>query len=105
VRARWSTALRGEGGADRAVPRRSEGKKSARRERLGVLAGWAREAERERGREGEGDWRRQTGLTGHREGEGGEDSRREKALIGGGRLLGGGLARARLGRNGPGGLK
>jgi hypothetical protein len=70
VRARWSMVLRGEGGANRAVPKRSKGKTGTQRERLGVLADWVREAEREHGRTGEGDWRQQTGLTGQREGEG-----------------------------------
>jgi hypothetical protein len=45
VRVRWSTAVRGEGETNRAAPRRNEGGAGAKREGLGVLTKWAREAE------------------------------------------------------------
>jgi hypothetical protein len=63
MRARWSTAVRKEGGADRALPQC--------RERAGVRGKWlialmqqAHEAEMERVSVGEGDWCRHTGTTG-----------------------------------------
>jgi hypothetical protein len=67
VRACWSTAGRGEGGADRGVPRRSERESG----RAGETARHADEVG-SRGREGkghadEGNWRRQSGLIGQRE--------------------------------------
>jgi hypothetical protein len=49
VRVCWSTAVRGEGRADRAVPRRSEGERGRTAKRFIVLTGWAREAEMEKG--------------------------------------------------------
>jgi hypothetical protein len=48
MRARWSTVDRGEGGADRAVPRHS-GRERACGERLGTLTRQVHEAARERG--------------------------------------------------------
>jgi hypothetical protein len=82
---------RGEGGIDLAVPRCIErgraGGATAR-----CLAKQAREAEREEGREGGSNWRRQVGPTGQR-------AREERvgslAPIGGVRLLGASGARAR----------
>jgi hypothetical protein len=70
------------------------------------LAKRAREAEREEGREGGGNWRRQPGPTGQIEGES-ERAGRELPLTGGAHLSGGAGARARaawLGRARPAGL-
>jgi hypothetical protein len=60
---------RGEGGADREGPRRREreGVRGATTQRL---AERAREAQREEGRRGKSNWRRQVGPTGQREGGG-----------------------------------
>jgi hypothetical protein len=49
VRARWSTVVRGEGGADRAVPLCSEGESEHAAKRFSALIGRAREAERVKG--------------------------------------------------------
>jgi hypothetical protein len=70
------------------------GKTDSGRERLGVLTGWAREAERERGRAGEGNWRRQASPTEQR--GGGEESARARKppLVGGAHLSGDAGARA-----------
>jgi hypothetical protein len=71
VRARWSTAVCGEGGADRAAPRRSKGERACGGggARLIALTRRAYEAETERRHVGEGNWHRHTGPTGQREGE------------------------------------
>jgi hypothetical protein len=66
---RWSTATRGEGGADRAGPRwreRKEGRSGQWLDdwRSGPVRQRERERERERERTGEGSWRRQIGPTG-----------------------------------------
>jgi hypothetical protein len=53
VRARWSTAGRGEGGIDRGGPRRSEGESEHAGTRARRLAKRARKGEREEGRVGE----------------------------------------------------
>jgi hypothetical protein len=66
VRARWSTAVCGEGGADRAVHGAAR-ESGCTGKWLNALTRRAREAETERGREC--DWRRHTGPTGQREGE------------------------------------
>jgi hypothetical protein len=101
VRARWSTVVRGEGGADRVVPWRRERERACREmvyraDRMGP-----------RGREGkgharEGDWCRQTRPTGQRE-RGRERVERKPPLTGGTHLSRGAGARpgwAELGRLG-----
>jgi hypothetical protein len=53
-----------------------------------VVVGCARKAERERGLTGKGDWRRQTGPTGQREGK---RERERESVHGRGRSLAGGV--------------
>jgi hypothetical protein len=92
---------RGEGGAGRGgVPRCNERESGRAGATTRCLAKRAREAEREEGREGGGNWRRQPGPTGQIEGES-ERAGREPPLTGGAHLSGGAGARAR-GRARPG---
>jgi hypothetical protein len=99
MHARWSMAVHGEGGPDTEVPRCSEGKRvRGGNDSVCWQVGPARQREHECA--GEGDWRRQAGPTGQREGEGGERGN-EKALTGGGRLSGEGLTRGRAREAGP----
>jgi hypothetical protein len=80
---------RGEGGSNKAGPRRRERKGDARGQRLG--AGEPGPRNRERGR-ASGRWRRQVGSTEQRAREGGR-ARGELPLTGGVRLSGGAGAR------------
>jgi hypothetical protein len=65
-----------EGGAGRAIPRRNERESGSAGVMARCLAKWAREAEREEGREGGGNWRRQPSPTRQREWARGEGNRR-----------------------------